>query len=1378
MHHMESDETRLHLAVRMALGSDSEDRRLVIVVDQFEEVFTLQPNDAKSIQASRSFNELSQLDPGVKHRKAFIDNLMYAATIAGGKTIVLLTMRADFYGKCASFSNLAAALSEHQDLVGPMTTAELREVIERPAQLVGLELERGLTEMLLRDMAYQPGALPLLQHALWELWQQRQGRRLTIAAYESIGGLEGALEKQANEVFETFTADEKEVCRRIFLRLTQPGEGSEDTKRRVAISQIGDSPATKAVIQRLMNVRLITAESLPNRPNEAFVEVSHEALIRNWPRLRNWVDEDREALRSQHRLTEAALEWQESKRDPSFLYQGARLANAEEWSRTPDSDLTPLESEFLAASLEQRDRGKTEERDRQARELDTLKKLAASEHDRATEQAAAVTRSTHFLRASLALSTIALAAFFWAVIAQRKAVESARLAEVAKREAVQSERSAREAQGEAETYARKTEEVTQAIQEEYALNLLERISPIARKFGFSELPAFWRIAGLPHEREDLRDRILSIGLNSSDDAIRIAVRAPYFAQSLVGLNRNRRDKFLKEQILPLLKQRATDPTIRLACIRLGIALHVEGVDFAEQAIHILTKTLVETDALGIQDALGEDLKIAVQRIPGTESRRAVIPVVEAMQQSTDLRVLRILCNSIADDPPRILPIDGHRIVDHLMTVMEQPTRTSSQIEILSEFHECLSSLPQKLEIVDVERMVKLLVKDITSTGKPEIRDSLCNVASAAVSLFSPTQCRQAAGLFQRAMSDATESQDAQAFAHCLTSVANQLSKTEAGRAIVLLTRAMQKTNLPDPLQMLAEGIIKFPEKFTDDDARTAIARLVQVMEGTKGGRKLKVLSEAISLFNSTSVQTSNDLDKAKQVLLGEIQSIRITPDLSAVVTGLASLPIQLSEEESIVVVDSILNRLDKVISTDAFVMLRESLRLIGAKITPAAVEKVAALIINSIKNETVNSEKILALAHGLRGLERNQRTLVSSETITNAYRVVLSKMSEKDLSTPRQLSFLAQSLEIIPGDTTEEFANAAIRILQQGLLETDNPAALEFYATAFGALGGDVSASVGLQSVRQIIQDIDDTTDTDVRRVLIFGLAALAINMDLVGMFPESESQVLARHLIYAMDVTDEHRVLLRLADALSRFAPKLKNDDPELRQAIRQIRISMDSTKDPDVIAKLAETLKALANRLTPGESHEALLQLLREIKLPGNKSARAELKDATVAIIRTSRTSEMPTHFLRLLSVIQNDLDPPLLEIFLTGLKTLAAMIAPDDVDQAKQSLLAVMTSHYRLNDQVMNGLIHALDAFPGDIDTRELVEILKFPFCTGLARTSLLKIIEAQTNLYFDGNPWNVVDKAGEAGLDPKIFLQPTVQPASFRFVDSVQATSNPQ
>ena len=571
MDQMEADETRLHLAVRVALGSDSETQRLLIVIDQFEEIFTLQSNDVKSIQSSRTFQDVAQLDPGVGARKAFVDNLIYAASIAGGKTIVVLTMRADFYGKCASFANLAAALSDHQDLVGPMTAVELREVIERPAQLVGLELERGLTEILLKIMANQPGALPLLQHALFELWKRREGRRLTIKAYEAIGGLEGALEKQANEIFDTFSSDEQEVCRRIFLRLTQPGEGSEDTKRRVAISQIGESEATKSVVQRLMNVRLITAESLPNQPNEAFVEVSHEALIRNWPRLREWVDEDRESLRSQHRLTEASMEWLGSARDASFLYQGARLAEAEELSQSPEMDLTPLEAEFLAASLERRDRDKREDALRQAREMETLKMLADSEHKRASEQAAAARRSAGYLRISLVLSALALTAFFWALSERRFAKEKARQAEKDKNSALDSEANVQIAK--------------EVIQDEYALNLLERIHAHPSGFGITELSGLWRIAVLPSDREQLRKRLLTIGLSNAENASRLTTRAPYFAQSLIGLNRARRDQYLKEQILPFVKP-SSSPAVRLACVRLGLALHQDGVDFAEQAIPI------------------------------------------------------------------------------------------------------------------------------------------------------------------------------------------------------------------------------------------------------------------------------------------------------------------------------------------------------------------------------------------------------------------------------------------------------------------------------------------------------------------------------------------------------------------------------------------------------------------------------------------------------------------------------------------------------------------------------------------------------------------------------------------------------------------------
>jgi energy-coupling factor transporter ATP-binding protein EcfA2 len=365
---MSSDETRLHLAVRVALAGADESQRVVLLVDQFEEVFTFQSDGSSKSRSSSIFINSSQMHISDDRRKAFIDNLLYAAGIPGGKVIVVLTMRADFYGRCALHRHLGAAITDHQELVGPMSTDELREVIERPAQLVGLELERGLTEMLLNEMEDQAGALPLLQHALWELWQRREGRRLTISAYKGIGGLEGALEQQANSIYDQLSKTEQETCRRVFLRLTQPGEGSEDTKRRVPLNQLGDPKLITPVINRLTNVRLITSEK------DSFIEVSHEALIRSWTRLRSWIEEDREALKTQHRLTEAAVEWIRSSHDQGYLYQGARLAEAEEWSNTPEADLTYDERQFLNASLEQRDRVKREEAKRQAREVETLKK--------------------------------------------------------------------------------------------------------------------------------------------------------------------------------------------------------------------------------------------------------------------------------------------------------------------------------------------------------------------------------------------------------------------------------------------------------------------------------------------------------------------------------------------------------------------------------------------------------------------------------------------------------------------------------------------------------------------------------------------------------------------------------------------------------------------------------------------------------------------------------------------------------------------------------------------------------------------------------------------------------------------------------------------
>ena len=357
----QKNEKTLHLIARQTLPEDAPELRLVILVDQFEEIFTLCHRDDL--------------------REAFIRNLLYAAKVAQGQTLVVLTMRADFYAKCAANAELAAAFSDHHVLIGPMTEDELRRAIEKPAQLVGCELETGLVDLLVQDVRHQPGRLPLLQDALMELWHKREGRKLTVKAYHEIGKVEGALQRRADVILNAFSQAEQELCRRTFLRLTQPGEGTEDTKRRASMQELlslsGESPAEENIVQKLADASLLTTEGDLSR-KDAFVEVAHEALIRSWPQLRKWIDADRAGLRTRTRLTEAANDWKNAGRDPGYLYTGARLAVAEEWAGLHPGEASIDEAEFLRCSREaQKQREKTE--------LEAAQTLAQALKERAEE---------------------------------------------------------------------------------------------------------------------------------------------------------------------------------------------------------------------------------------------------------------------------------------------------------------------------------------------------------------------------------------------------------------------------------------------------------------------------------------------------------------------------------------------------------------------------------------------------------------------------------------------------------------------------------------------------------------------------------------------------------------------------------------------------------------------------------------------------------------------------------------------------------------------------------------------------------------------------------------------------------------------------------
>jgi hypothetical protein len=315
-----------------------EEAVFVLVVDQFEELFTLCEQEPE--------------------RQAFLDLLLHACQLPYNRSFVIITMRADFYARAGAYQNLANTITKNQILVASMTSHELREAILLPAEKVGLEMEAELALALIQDTAASRGALPLLQHALLELFNRRSDENvLTLAAYQEIGGVRGALAHRADSVLDKLTSEQRQLARNIFIRLTSLGEGVSDTRRRVSRDELypvgAETGQVDAVLQALSdkNARLVVSD-------EQTVEVTHEALIQQWGALREWLKEDREALRTHRRLTEAAAEWEANERETSYLYSGARLLEVEEWNAANPGEVNPTEGDFIKASGAARERAR------------------------------------------------------------------------------------------------------------------------------------------------------------------------------------------------------------------------------------------------------------------------------------------------------------------------------------------------------------------------------------------------------------------------------------------------------------------------------------------------------------------------------------------------------------------------------------------------------------------------------------------------------------------------------------------------------------------------------------------------------------------------------------------------------------------------------------------------------------------------------------------------------------------------------------------------------------------------------------------------------------------------------------------------------------
>jgi energy-coupling factor transporter ATP-binding protein EcfA2 len=308
--------------------------RVVLVVDQFEEAFTLCQDPAE--------------------RQAFFATLLGALAAVPAKLCLILAMRSDFVGKCfeQAYGGLAHQVERHLTAILPMTPAELTQAIAAPARQVGLSLEPGLVDALLRDVDPNSGSLPLLQYTLTELWQRRQHNQLKVSTYMQLGGVTGTLKQRADAVYDALNPTQQHTAKHIFLSLTQLGEGAEDTRRRIAQASLISTQHPEAqvaqVIKRLADANLVVTDerTLEDRQHTATVEVAHEALIRNWPQLRHWLDENRDLLRQQRKIEQAAEEWgqQPQKHQKRFLLEGRQLAEARIFRRKQGKILSPLQS--------------------------------------------------------------------------------------------------------------------------------------------------------------------------------------------------------------------------------------------------------------------------------------------------------------------------------------------------------------------------------------------------------------------------------------------------------------------------------------------------------------------------------------------------------------------------------------------------------------------------------------------------------------------------------------------------------------------------------------------------------------------------------------------------------------------------------------------------------------------------------------------------------------------------------------------------------------------------------------------------------------------------------------------------------------------------
>jgi hypothetical protein len=748
------------------------DQASLLVVDQFEELFTLCTDDAK--------------------RRAFLSRLLQLPE----QMRVVLMMRADFWGECAPYSDLKDLMQARQELIASMDATELRRAMEQQAARVGLRFEADLSNTILDDVKGEPGAMPLLQHALLELWKRRHGRWLRAEEYRAIGGVKKAIAETAEAVYRDLSSPDQERVRDIFVRLTRldeeatKAEERRDTRQRVRLHELtragSDTAQTKTLVKRLADARLMVT-SMNAATGREEVEVAHEALMRYWPRLRRWLDEDQADLRVLAMVRLAAQEWHKNQADESLLtHHGARLSEAERLLSHPRLGLNREEAEYLGAC-----------RTRQERQAQRERRYR---------------RSIVGVSVGGTIIALMLAALAWyqrgQALDQKEAAEDAKI--------------------ETQTTLAK-----------------ELFRPLARQQGGftpSEVSALAALAGLSEAQQRVRVFFIERALADSESARRFAHRYPAAVQATVGLNQG-----LAEQAAEALRQKLQDPE---ESIRTAAALAIGELDLADPELRGLASgALVEALRIGraesvvAKEELVRNLLQVVGDLPPSQAAshrgRAAELLAEALAKEPEL-----LAEALAKEPDpwhwkvlahplaevcKAMPPEWAAHLDPAARLLVQAMGKETDWYNLAEFAHALAdvskALPRERAATHLDLAAELLAGAMAkeANSKAYLAHALADVCKALPPDRAATHLDRACKLLVEALAKETEGNAREFLCRVLLEVCEALpaerAATHLDSAAKLLAETLQEAK-PAARAGLAHALAQVCEALPAERAAT------------------------------------------------------------------------------------------------------------------------------------------------------------------------------------------------------------------------------------------------------------------------------------------------------------------------------------------------------------------------------------------------------------------------------------------------------------------------------------------------------------------------------------------------------------------------------